>query len=141
MDAIVVGSDGSPGAGAAIEKAIELTKGSGATVHLVCAYPGRSTLERLGLTARTDAVDMRGVAADVIARDARRFEEAGFSVERHVREGDPAQTLIDVAGEQSAELIVIGAHGNSGLKPFSLGSVSSKLSHHASTSLLIVREP
>ena len=140
MDAIVVGTDGSPGAGAAIQKAIELTKGSGATVHLVCSYPGRSTLERLGLTARTAAVDMRGVAADVIARDARRFEEAGFDVERHVREGDPAQTLIDVAKEQNAELIVIGAHGNSGLKPFSLGSVSGKLSHHAVTSLLIVRD-
>ena len=140
MDAIVVGTDGSPGAEAAIQKAIELTKGSGATVHLVCAYPGKSTLERLGLTARSDAVDMRGVAADVIARDARRFEEAGFDVERHVREGDPAHTLVDVAAEQGAELIVIGAHGNSGLTPFSVGSVSAKLSHHATTSLLIVRD-
>jgi nucleotide-binding universal stress UspA family protein len=140
MNAIVVGTDGSPGAEAAIQKAIELTKGSGATVHLVCAYPGKSTLERLGLTARTDTVDMRGVATEVLARDARRFEDAGFDVERHVREGDPAHTLVDVAKEQNAELIVIGAHGNSGLKPFSLGSVSAKLSHHAVTSLLIVRD-
>jgi nucleotide-binding universal stress UspA family protein len=140
MNAIVVGTDGSPGAEAAIQKTIELTKSSGATVHLVCAYPAKSTLERLGLTAKTDSVDMRGVATEVLARDARRFEDAGFGVERHVREGDPAHTLVDVANEQDAWLIVIGAHGNSGLKPFSLGSVSSKLSHHASTSLLIVRE-
>src|SRR5918999_3977998 len=102
MDAIVVGTDGSPGAEAAVQKAIELTKGSGATVHLVCAYPGKSTLERLGLTAKTDAVDLRGLAADVIARDARRFEGAGLHVERHVREGDPAHTLVDVANEQDA---------------------------------------
>jgi nucleotide-binding universal stress UspA family protein len=140
MDAIVVGTDGSPGAEAAIQQTIELTKGSGATVHLVCAYPGKSTLERLGLTAKTDAVDMRGVAADVLARDARRFEDAGFRVERHVREGDPAHTLIEVAKEQGAGMIVIGAHGNSGQKPFSLGSTSGKLSHHAATSLLIVRD-
>ena len=40
MDAIVVGTDGSPGAEAAVQKAIELTRGSGPTVHLVCAYPG-----------------------------------------------------------------------------------------------------
>jgi nucleotide-binding universal stress UspA family protein len=140
MNAIVVGTDGSPGAEAAVQKAIELTKGSGATVHLVCAYPGKSTLERLGLTAKTDPVDLRGVAADVLARDARRFEEAGFDVERHAREGDPAHTLVDVANEQGAEMIVIGAHGNSGLKPFSLGSVSAKLSHHAPSSLLIVRD-
>jgi nucleotide-binding universal stress UspA family protein len=140
MNAIVVGTDGSPGAEAAVHKAIELTKGSGATVHLVCAYPGKSTLERLGLTAKTDPVDLRGVAADVLARDARRFEEAGFDVERHAREGDPAHTLVDVANEQGAEMIVIGAHGNSGLKPFSLGSVSAKLSHHTPSSLLIVRD-
>ena len=53
---------------------------------------------------------------------------------------DPAQTLIDVANETKAELIVVGAHGNTGLKRFALGGVASKLSHHAPTSLLIVRD-
>ena len=38
MDAIVVGTDGSPGAEAAVHKVIELAQGSGATVHLVCAF-------------------------------------------------------------------------------------------------------
>jgi nucleotide-binding universal stress UspA family protein len=140
MNAIVVGTDGSPGAEAAIRKAIELTGGSGATVHLVCAYPSRSTLERLGLTAKQESVDLRGVATDVVARDEHRFTDAGFAVEKHVREGDPAHTLIDVAREQDADLIVVGAHGTSGLARFHLGSVSSKLSHHAPASLLIVRE-
>jgi nucleotide-binding universal stress UspA family protein len=140
MNAIVVGTDGSPGAEAAIRKVIELTQGSGATVHLVCAYPGRSTLERLGLTAKTDPVDMRGVAVDVLARDERRFEEAGFDVETHAREGDPADTLIRIATEKNAELIAIGSHGHSSLQRFALGGVASKLSHHAPASLLIVRE-
>jgi nucleotide-binding universal stress UspA family protein len=139
MNAIVVGTDGSSGAEAAIRKVIELAQGSGATVHLVCAYPGRSTLERLGLTAKTDAVDMRGVAADVLARDERRFEEAGFDVETHAQEGDPAETLVRIASETDAELIAIGSHGSGGMQRFALGSVASKLSHHAPTSLLIVR--
>ena len=140
MNAIVVGTDGSSGAEAAINRVIELTRGSGATIQLVCAYPGRSTLERLGLTSKQDPVDMRGVAADVLARDEHRFTDAGFAVEKHSREGDPAQTLIDVATETNAELIVVGAHGNTGLKRFSLGGIPSKLSHHAPTSLLIVRD-
>jgi nucleotide-binding universal stress UspA family protein len=140
MNAIVVGTDGSAGAEAAVKRVIELASGSGATIHLVCAYPGRSTLERLGLTAKTDPVDMRGVAVDVLARGERRFEEAGFTVETYAREGDPANTIIDVAGESNAELIAIGAHGNSGLKRFALGGVASKLTHHAPASLLIVRE-
>src|SRR5688500_16003327 len=140
MDAIVVGTDGSPGAEAAVQKAIELTRGSGATVHLVCAFPGPSTLERIGMTAKQEPADLRGVAYDVLARDERRFREAGFAVEKHALEGDPAQTIIDVAGEQGAELIVVGARGNTGLRRFLLGSVSSKLSHHSPSSLLIVRE-
>ena len=140
MNAIVVGTDGSSGAEAAVRKVIELASGKGATIHLVCAYPGRSTLERLGLTAKSDPVDMRGVAVDVLARDERRFEEAGFDVETHAQEGDPADTLIRIAGDTNAELIAIGSHGTSALKRFALGSVASKLSHHAPSSLLIVRD-
>lgn len=140
MNAIVVGTDGSPGAEAAVRQVIDLMRGRGVTVHLVCAYPGPSALERIGMSGRQESVNLRGVASDVLARDQRRFEEAGFTVEKHAREGDPAHTLIDVAGEQDADLIVVGARGGTGLKRFTLGSVSSKLSHHAPRSLLIVRE-
>ena len=75
----------------------------------------------------------------MLARGERRFDEAGFTVEKHAREGDPAHVILDVADESDAGLIVIGARGNSGLRRFSLGSVASKLAHHAPSSLLIVR--
>jgi nucleotide-binding universal stress UspA family protein len=140
MSAIVVGTDGSRGAEAAVEKVIELVGGRGVTVHVVCAYPGRSTLERIGMAGRQDPIDMRGVAADVLARAEGRFREAGFAVEKHAREGDPAHTIIDVADEQNADLIVVGARGTTGLRRFMLGSVAGKLSHHAPSSLLIVRD-
>jgi nucleotide-binding universal stress UspA family protein len=140
MSVFVVGTDGSRAAEAAVEKVIELVRARGVAVHLVCAYPGRSTLERLGLSARQEPVDMRGVAADVLARAELRFREAGFAVDKHAREGDPAQTIIDVADEQNADLIVIGARGTGGLGRFMLGGVAAKLSHHAPSSLLIVRD-
>jgi nucleotide-binding universal stress UspA family protein len=140
MNAIVVGTDGSAGAEAAVRKVIEIGSGSGATVHVVCAYPSRSTLERIGLTAKTDPIDLRGVAADVVARDERRFEEAGFDVQVHVREGDAAHVLLNVADETNADLIAVGARGRGALQRFALGSVSAKLSHNAPTSLLIVRD-
>jgi nucleotide-binding universal stress UspA family protein len=140
MNAIVVGTDGSPGAEAAIRKVIELARGTGATVHLVCAYPGRTTLERIGMTAKQDSVDLRGVAHDVVARDEHRFDDTGLTVEQHVREGDPAHTLLDVAAEQHADLIVVGARGTTGHRRFMLGSVASRLAHHAQTSLLIVQD-
>jgi nucleotide-binding universal stress UspA family protein len=140
MNAIVVGTDGSPGAEAAIRKVLELAHGTGTTVHLVCAYPSPSTLERIGLTAKTDPVDLRGVATDVVAREEHRFDGTGYDVEKHVREGDPADTILDVAAEQNADLIVVGARGHTGHRRFLLGSVAGKLAHHAHTSLLIVRD-
>ena len=141
MNAIVVGTDGSPGAEAAVQKVITLARGSSdVTVHLVCAYPGMSALERIGMTARTEPADLRGVAADVLARDERRFREAGFAVEKHAREGDPAHVIIDVATEKEADLIAVGARGTTGVRRFMLGSVASKLAHHAPSSLLIVRQ-
>src|SRR5689334_7969567 len=140
MDAIVVGTDGSSGAEAAIQKVIELAGEKRPTVNIVCAYPAKSALERLGMTAKRDPVDLRGVAADILARAERRLTEAGFSVEKHAREGDPARTIIEIAEETGAELIVVGAQGTAGDKRFQIGSIATKLSHHAPTSLLIVRE-
>jgi nucleotide-binding universal stress UspA family protein len=80
------------------------------------------------------------VAADVLARDEHRFTDAGFDVQKHAREGDPAHVIIDVAAEQDADLIAVGARGHTGLRRFVLGSVSGKLAHHAPKTLLIVQE-
>src|SRR4051794_9905584 len=140
MNAIVVGTDGSPGAEAAVQKAIDLVPAAGTTAYLVCAYPGRSALERIGMTARQDPVDLRGVAADVLARAESRLRDAGLDVEKHAREGDPANVILEVAEQQNADLIVVGARGSVGRGRFMLGGVPAKLSHHLSTSLLIVRE-
>jgi nucleotide-binding universal stress UspA family protein len=141
MNVIVVGTDGSAGAEAAVQKVIELVPGnSDTTVHLVCAYPGASTLERIGMTARQEPADLRGVAFDVLARDEHRFVEAGFAVEKHALEGDPAHVILDVAKDKHADLIVVGARGASGVRRFMIGNVASKLAHHAASSLLIAHQ-
>jgi nucleotide-binding universal stress UspA family protein len=140
MKTVVLGTDGSQGAESAVQKLIELGGGSGATVHLVCAYPAPSALERIGMTARQEPTDLRGVAYDVLARGERRLAEAGFAVEKHAREGEPANAIIDVAGDAKADLIVVGARGTTGVRRFRIGGVASKLSHHSPTSLLIVHD-
>jgi nucleotide-binding universal stress UspA family protein len=80
------------------------------------------------------------VADGVLARATRELEAEGVEVEMHAREGDPADVIIRVAEEKDAELIVVGSRGLTGLQRFLLGSVSSKLSHHAPTSLMVVRD-
>jgi nucleotide-binding universal stress UspA family protein len=64
---------------------------------------------------------------------------AGVSVETYARQGDPADAILDVAEEQNADLIVVGNKGMTGAKRFLLGSVPNKVSHHAPSSVMIIR--
>jgi len=141
MQAVVVGTDGSPNAEAAVRRATEVAKGSGAVLHLVSAYPDVPTYgETISSSAKRDPINLREVAESVLARTERHIESEGIEVITHAREGDPAHVILDVAEEQNADLIVVGARGLTGFKRFLLGSVSSKLSHHANRDLMIVRQ-
>ena len=142
MQSIVVGTDGSPSAEAAVRRATELAKWSGALVHLVTAYPDvPSYRERISSSAKRDPINLREAAESVLARAAGDLEEHNIAVETHAQEGEPAEVVIEVAQQHHADLIVVGDRGLTGLKRFLLGSVSSKLSHHAPCSVMIVREP
>jgi nucleotide-binding universal stress UspA family protein len=138
---IVVGSDGSPSADAAIRRAAEIAEGTGAHVHLVTAYPDvpnyRETIES---SAKAEPIDLREVAESVLARESRALTDGGIDVTTHAREGDPADVIIKVAQEVGADMVLVGARGLTGLQRFLLGSVSSKLSHHAPMSVMVVRD-
>ena len=141
MQSIVVGTDGSPNAEAAVKQATGIAKGSGARLNLVSAYPDVLThSELISRSAKRQPIDLREVAESVLARAGAEVEAGGVEVVTHARAGDPAHVLLDVADEQDADLIVIGARGLTAFERFLLGSVSSKLAHHAKCSLMIVRE-
>ena len=56
-----------------------------------------------------------------------------------IREGAPASTILDVAGELSVDMIVIGSH-DPGLADYFLGSVAARVVRHAHCSVLVVRD-
>ena len=141
---IVVGTDGSETAGEAVRQAIALALATGATLEIVSAYePAPQTLVREG--ARRVPIDpqwMLNQREDVeatLAAAAEQARAAGVPCAVHSRQGDPADAILDVAEEQSADLIVIGNKGMTGAKRFLLGSVPNKISHHAPCSVLIIR--
>ena len=141
MKSIVVGTDGSPSAVLAVRRAAEIAKGSGARVHLVTAYPDVPAYsEPISSSAKRDPINLHEVAESVVARAAGELASQDVEVETYAQEGDPAQVILNVALEHDADLIVVGARGLTGFQRFLLGSVSSKLSHHAPCSVMIVRE-
>jgi nucleotide-binding universal stress UspA family protein len=63
----------------------------------------------------------------------------GLRASTRMESGPTADTIINIAEEEAADLIVIGSRGLSTAKRFLLGSVSNSVSHHAPCPVLIVR--
>lgn len=137
---VVVGTDGSPLADHALDRAAKLAGASGARLHIVAAYHDSGPFrERLGSSAKVDLVDLRRVAEEVLARAAAHAGRHGVEAAVEAHEGDAAEVLLRVAEERGADLIVVGSRGLSAAQRFLLGSVSHKVAHHAKSTVMIVR--
>jgi nucleotide-binding universal stress UspA family protein len=141
---IVVGTDGSETAKEAVRQAIDLASRLGSTLEVVCAYEPVSS-QRLREEAHQAPEDLEWMVnpredVDATLREAAEMaEQSGVGTELYARQGDPADSILDVAEETSADLIVVGNKGMTGAKRFLLGSVPNTVSHHAPCSVLIVR--
>src|SRR5262249_13384840 len=58
-------------------------------------------------------------------------ELAGIPVQREVREGDPAQTIVECAVEQGCDLILMPTHGYGALRRILAGSITAGVLRHA----------
>ena len=65
---------------------------------------------------------------------------AGISTEFTQTVGNPGREICDLAQTWSADLVVVGSRGRTGLKEMFLGSVSNYVTHHAPCSVLIVHQ-
>jgi nucleotide-binding universal stress UspA family protein len=141
---IVVGTDGSETANEAVRQATELARSVGASIDLVSAYEPVNTarLREEQTQVPKDMEWMVNPREDVegtLKEAAEQIREAGVDVQTFAREGDPADAILDVAEEENADLIVVGNKGMTGARRFLLGSVPNKVSHHAPSSVMIIR--
>ncbi len=124
---IIVGTDGSPTADLAVEKAGELAQALGAPVNVVCvpsALPGHDSPQT--------------TAQQIVAEAGDRLRGQGITVQTHVPEGDAAPALVAVADQEHAQMIVVGNKGMTGIRRV-LGSLPNQVSHEARCGVLIVR--
>lgn len=108
---VVVGTDLSPTAKVATERAAVLAQRLGAELLIVHAGQGSDALDELAAAHDAKAVAVSGAPADVLVAQA----------------------------EAADGLLVVGSVGMSGAKRFLLGSIPNKVSHHAGTDVLIVK--
>jgi nucleotide-binding universal stress UspA family protein len=85
--------------------------------------------------------DQKKPAHELVERIAKELRSAGFKAETAVEIGDIRERIIDAAAEWGADLIVVGSHGQRGIRRFLLGSVAEFVARHAKCSVEIVRMP
>jgi nucleotide-binding universal stress UspA family protein len=61
-----------------------------------------------------------------------------FKVRLFIEEGDPCDTILRVAEEWKADILVLGTHGRTGLPHLILGSVAEKVIRHSNKPLFII---
>ncbi len=139
---IVVGVDGSAAANAALAWATRQAELTGATVEAVIAwhYPVAAGGYGFAPVAALDDTDFQTVYARVLS-DALALTvdpASPVKISTIVREGNPAQVLLETA--EGADLLVVGSRGHGGFTGALLGSVSQHCAHHAPCPLVIVRD-
>jgi nucleotide-binding universal stress UspA family protein len=145
IESVLVGTDGSDSAGAAVDRAIEVARGLGARLQIVSAYEPvpEGRLRQAAMAVPNDpawTINPRGDVLALLESAERDAHAAGIEyVETFARVGDGADAILDVAEEQRSDLIVVGNKGMTGATRFLLGSVPNKVSHHAPCSVMIVR--
>jgi nucleotide-binding universal stress UspA family protein len=143
-DIIVVGADGSPHGDEAVRTAGALAQALDSSevhvvtgVHPISAAEWQRTLESLprefwdAIDLHQDGHALLDEAAQVLA------EEFGIDAETHLVEERPADAIIGVAQREHADLIVVGSRGRSLGGRALLGSVSTRIVHHAPCAVLV----
>lgn len=60
------------------------------------------------------------------------------TIETMIAEGDAAEVIVETAGTQGADIIVLGSHSRTGIEKLLMGSVAEKVLHHSSVPLFII---
>jgi len=134
---IVVALDSSPFAGKVLEKAIDAAKSGKGELCILSVAPIFDELDEMpaGLNDKLKETAIRIVGEALVAAQA-----AGLLAVTRVEQGvSPASSIVALAAEWGADLIVVGHKGKSNLERFLVGSVAQQVVAHAGTSVLVVK--
>jgi len=135
---ILQANDGSDPAFRALQLAITIAKQNGAELHSVSVEEIPPMPEFIEEVRET-----RGIAArrfhPVLQRARAMAEQQGITLQTHVLAGHPVRTVVELARESEADLLVIGATGHSALYERMIGSRADRIIQLAPCPVLVVK--
>lgn len=143
---LLVPTDGSPLAQAAVEGAVAFAREAGARITFLCAGHPYPTMY-LGLGAITDGRAMRefkhaedSVAQGVLGHCTQLAQAAGVACDTLALLSEaPYEAIIEAAARVDADLIFMASHGYRGVKAMILGSETQKVLTHSTIPVLVHR--
>ena len=147
---ILICYDGSPSARRALEVAGHTLGGTPAVLLHVWNPPERIIADAFGVGVHEHAPTYEHLeelskrrADEVLAEGLSLAEQLRLSATGRLERDQSTvwKTIVGVADELTAELIVCGTHGRTAVEPDLLGSVSNALVHHTTRPVLVVPSP
>lgn len=149
---ILIAIDFDPTAQAVAEQGFALAKSMDAEVtllHVTSNTVNYNSLEHVTIMGfagnfETEPSSLQFDIADNLKKAARQYLNktklhlGDKSIKTVVKEGDTAETIIEVAKNIKADVIVLGSHSKKWLENIIMGSVSEKVLHLSTTPLFIV---
>jgi len=105
-------------------------------VYALPTYPIMPSGEMFVIGPEVAAGYLHGMAEQLKKLEAR-IADAG--VRYRSVEGNPAETLVQIARDEGYDLIVMGTHGRTGLDRFLVGSVAERVVRTATVPVLTIR--
>jgi len=139
---ILIATDGSDKSKLAAEEGMELAKALGAQVtalYVVNEVVIASAVRQLGADRKDVETRLEAAGTKAVESIKAMGAKTGVTVDTIVRVGAPANAVIDTAGAEKADLIVMGSHGESGATKLLIGSVVQKVLYWATIPVLVVR--
>lgn len=133
---ILLPTDGSEGAGEAVEHAASIAGKFDSTIHVVYVVDLRATSPHDMAEVLTGKLEDIGKKATQTIKEE--LEGEGLEVKTYVEKGIPHKTIMDLADRQDIDLIIMGTHGRTGLDRIMLGSVTEKVVRKSKIPVLTV---
>lgn len=117
-----------------VKKGVQLAEKLGAELHLIHVVANAKAMNALFLpTLDEEILKQAEQRADAFCKTNK------FPTERlHIKQGLPADGVLECAEQVGAELIVMGSHGRGLLDSLLVGSTANAVLHHAKQDILII---
>ncbi len=133
---ILLPTDGSEEAEAAVKQAKKLAEKFNSKVHIMYVVDITQGVGDPAFQSRLG--EMKEFGQNTVEEVAEKLED--ISVETTVETGIPHQEIVEYVENEDIDLVVMGSHGRSGLNRFLLGSVTEKVLRTTSQPVLTVKK-